>query len=78
MAETRGENTVYLWYHHKDGFRNGGFKAQGVGELAEDGDHYLYELIPTKLKRKFYLDYETDVPNDETTPEEHQRTFEEL
>jgi len=72
------QHEVYLRYHHKNGYRYGVFEALEAAELVEDGDHHLYELIPKKYKRKFYLDYDTNVPNDKTTVEEHLRALEEL
>ena len=62
---------MYLRYHHSKGYRYGAFEPLEAAELAIDGDHHLYEIIPKGAKRKFYLDYDKDVPLDDTPPEEH-------
>ncbi len=53
LAETRGEDTVYMQYHHSKGYRYGAFEALEAAELAMDGDHHMYEIIPKNAKRKF-------------------------
>ena len=78
LKESRGEDTVYMRLHHKNGYRYGAAEAQKVAELAGRGNHHLYELIPGDRKRKFYLEYDKHVPDDGRPPEEHQRAFEEL
>jgi hypothetical protein len=41
-------------------------------------NHHAHEIIVTSRKRKFYLDFDSDVSDDGRLPKEHQRAFEEL
>ena len=71
LAEPRGKDTVYIRYNHKDGYRYVDFEALEAAELVGDGNHHMYELILGQRKRKFYMDYDIDVPGDGRPPEEH-------
>ena len=76
--EPQEEPIAYLQIESKKhGRRYGAMHYDEVAEIYK-ANHRAYEIIHASRKRKFYLDFDNDVPDDGRPPKEHQRVFEEL
>jgi len=71
------EPTVYLRVDNDDTRHYGAMYYDEVAAICK-ANHHAHEIIVTSRKRKFYLDFDSDVSDDGRLPKEHQRAFEEL
>jgi hypothetical protein len=71
------DSTVYMRVDTCVGNRYGAMHRDELIEFIEDNKH-AFKIIPTRHKKKFYLEYDHVVPYEGQAPEETQRAFEEL
>jgi hypothetical protein len=77
LANLLDEPNVYMEIRHPDNCLYGVMPGDDADDFMAF-DRHAVEIIPTSRRRKFYLDYDVDVPDTDQPTDAHDRALLEL
>jgi hypothetical protein len=77
LEDAKPEPWVYLRIHTENGYRYGGMTGDDLAVFASL-DRHAFEIVPTDRRRKFYLDYDTEVHNNNQGADVHDAALADL